>query len=270
MYTINKLKPDRSINGLIPAIAALSVGVILGIFWGLEAAFTFIAMFFWAYAAYSLTTFVRTHNPAFLVPTAYQVFGGLLVYSSPTIRFQPRPPFFMFAAFGTLFTLAWMIYLVATKRLKWRGREVLELAAANVEESGDGYTARPLPAGKTGLSRDQIMAFAEFARRHLIAVPYVGKDQVVLVPVMMGREFGFILGLKADYSDETWVSFEFDGQVSVNISHRDYLYYKEALSFEQLCQSLGDLFVGFVESVARGEGVRVIDRLDAVGIGLFS
>jgi hypothetical protein len=270
MYTIHKLKPDRSINGLIPAIAALSGGIILGIFWGVEAGFTFIALFFWAYAAYSLLTFVRTHNAAFLVATAYQVFVGLLVYSSPTIRYQSRSPFFLFSAFATVFTLVWLVYLTATKRLKWRGREVLELAAAGVEESGDGYTSRPLPAGKTGLTRDQIMAFAEFARCHQIAVSYVGKDRVVLVPVLMGREFGFILGLKADYSDETWVSFEFDGQVSVNISHRDYLHYKETLSFDQLCQSLGDLFVDFVEHVARGEGVRVIDRLDAVGTGLFS
>ena len=49
MYTIHKLKPDRSVNGLIPAIAALSGGVILGIFWSIQAGFTFIALFFWAY-----------------------------------------------------------------------------------------------------------------------------------------------------------------------------------------------------------------------------
>lgn len=270
MYTIHKLKPDRSINGLIPAIIVLCGGAILWIFWGINASFTFIALCFWAYAAYSLTTYLRTHNPGFLVATAYQVFGGLLVYSSPTIRYQPRPPFFLFSAFATLFTLVWLMYLTANKRLKWRGREVLELAAASVEESGDGYTSRPLPAGKTELTREKILEFAEFTRRHQVAVPYVGKDRVVFVPVMMGREFGFILGLKADYSDETWVCFEFDGQVSVNISHRDYLHYKEALSFDQLCQSLGDLFVDFIEMFGRGEGVRIIDRLDAVGIGIFS
>lgn len=90
------------------------------------------------------------------------------------------------------------------------------------------------------------------------------------MPVMMGREFGFIMGLKSDYTDETWVSFESDGNVTVNISHRDYLNYKEALSFDQLCQSLGNLFVKFIEMFQREEGVRIIDRLDAVGIGIFS
>jgi len=175
-----------------------------------------------------------------------------------------------FAAVWTVFFLIFVIYLTATKKIKWRGREILELAAVGVEDTGNGYTSRPLAAGKTEFSQGQIMEFAEFARRKLIAVSYVGKDKVVFVPVMMGREFGFILGLKSDYTDETWVSFDFEGNVTVNISHRDYLNYKEALSFDQLCGSLGDLFIEFMEMYLRGEGVRIIDRMDAVGIGVFS
>jgi len=101
-------------------------------------------------------------------------------------------------------------------------------------------------------------------------VTYVGKDRVVFVPVMTGREFGFILGLKGDYTDETWVAFDFEGNVSVNISHRDYLDYQEALAFDQLCASLGSLFVDFMEMYYRGEGVRIIDRMDAVGVSFFS
>ncbi|MBT7075122.1 MAG: hypothetical protein HN922_09475, partial [Anaerolineae bacterium] len=114
------------------------------------------------------------------------------------------------------------------------------------------------------------MEFAKFARRNLIAVSYVGKDKVVFVPVVMGREFGFIVGLKNDYIDETWVSFDFDGNITVNISHRDYLEYTEALSFDQLCSSLGNLFVDFIETHHRGEGIRIIARMDAVRVGIFS
>jgi len=144
------------------------------------------------------------------------------------------------------------------------------LAAVPVDDTGNGYTPRPLPAGITDFTQRQILEFANFARRHLIAVSYVGKDRVVFVPVMMGREFGFILGLKKDYTDETWVSFDFEGHVSVNISHRDYLNFREALSFDQLCSSLGNLFIEFFEIYLRGEGVRIIDRMDALGIGIFS
>jgi hypothetical protein len=269
MYVIQKLKPDRSITGLIPSISSLMVAAILGIFFGPEVAFTFLAIFFWGFSLYTFLGYIRTMNPGFLVPALYMLFAGIMVCLwSPGGR--DRSTLARFASVWTLFFLVFVIYLTATKKIKWRGREILELAAIPVEDTGNGYTSRPLPAGKTEYSQRQIMEFAEFARRKLIAVSYVGKDKVVFVPVMMGREAGFILGLKSDYTDETWVSFDFEGNVTVNISHRDYLNYKEALSFDQLCGSLGDLFIEFMEMYLRGEGVRIIDRMDSVGVGIFS
>jgi len=200
----------------------------------------------------------------------YLFFGGLVLYNyNPAWRGNP-PPMMMLALLFTVVFLIGMVYLQATKKIKWRGREILELAAAPVEETGNGYTPRPLASGKTDYTKEQIMEFAQFARRNLIAVSYIGKDKVVFVPVMMGREFGYILGLKSDYIDQTWVSFDFDGNVSVNISHRDYLEYKEALSFDQLCASLGNLLIDFIETYQRGEGVRIIHMMDEVGVGIFS
>ena len=144
------------------------------------------------------------------------------------------------------------------------------MAAGPVDETGSGYTTRPLPAGKTEFAQRHIIKFAQFAMSHLIAVPYIGKDKVVFVPVMAGREFPFIVGLKSDYTDETWVAFDFNGDVSVNISHRDYLNYNEELSFDQLCGSMGNLFIEFMEIFQRGEGTRIIDRMNNVGISSFS
>jgi len=182
----------------------------------------------------------------------------------------PRDPAIIFLLFLILFFLVWLIILLFTKRIKWRGREILEMAADPVEDTGSGYTARPLPAGKTEFTQRQIIQFAQFAKRHLIAVPYIGKDKVVFVPVAEWREFFFIMGLKSDYTDETWVAFDFNGDVSVNISHRDYLAYNEELSFDQLCGSLGNLFVEFMEMFQRGEGIRIIDRMNTIGISPFS
>ena len=269
MYVIQKLKPDRSITGLIPAITALMIGAIIGIFFGTEAGYKFMAIFFWAYALYTFTGYVRTMNPGFIIPALYMTFGGIVIFLWATPG-GDGASYTRFAAVCTLFFLIWVIYLTATKKIKWRGREVLELAAVPVDDTGNGYTSRPLPAGKTEFTQHQIMEFAEFTRRHLIAVSYVGTDKIIFVPVMMGREFGFILGLKNDYTDETWVSIDFEGNVTINISHRDYLNYKEALSFDQLCGSLGNLFIEYMEMYIRGEGVRIIDRMDAVGIGPFS
>ena len=169
-----------------------------------------------------------------------------------------------------IFLLVWLIALTATRKLKWRGRDILELAAVPVDDIGNGYTPRPLPAGKTEFSQRQIMEFAEFARRSLIAFAYAGKDKVAFVPVRTGREFGFVMGLNSNYLDETWVAFDFEGNVSVNISHTDYLDFTESLAFDQLCTSLGNLFVEFIEMYHRGEGVRILDRLDALKIPYHS
>jgi len=270
MYTIHKLKPDRSITGFIPLFIAAIIMALIGIFFGIKAAFIFFGIFYWILSVYTFIGFLRTSNANFIIVSLFQFFAGLVACTFEPKSSGNAPPFLGFAVLLTMVLMVWVILLAATKKIKWRGREVLEMAAAPVEETGNGYTSRPLPAGKVEFSQQEIMDFANFARRNLIAVSYVGKDKVIFVPVMMGREFGFTMGLKNDYTDETWVSFDFDGNVTVNISHRDYLEYTEALSFDQLCASLGNLFIDFIETYQRGEGVRIIDRMDAVRISVFS
>jgi hypothetical protein len=270
VYIIRKLKPDRDYRNLLVPLAVLVGGAFVGAFFGPAAVGDFIAAVFWAYALYSFITFLRTHNAGFVVVACFQLTAGLLIYSAPPSDRGLRRGLILFFAACEFFFLVWLIFLAVTKKIKWRGRELLELAAQPVDDAAAGYTSRPLPAGRTDLGRREILEFAEFARKNLIAVPYVGKDQVVFVLVRMWREFGFILGLKSDWTDETWVSFDYEGHATVNISHRDYLSYQEALSFERLCRSLGDLFVEFVEMFGRGEGERIIDRLDAVGLSYFA
>ena len=97
------------------------------------------------------------------------------------------------------------------------------------------------------------MAFADFARRHLIALTHVTDDKVVFVPVKMGNEFGHILGLHGDYAEDTWVSFGSDGEVSAHISREDYIEYRETLTFDQLCESLGSLFGEFLDLTAMAQ-----------------
>jgi len=270
MYSIQKLKPDRNFYGLLIPFAVLAIGALFGFLFSLEAAFYFLAVFFSVYALYSFFTFVRTRNTGFIVVSLYQISVAAMAFLMPERIGGPRDPEIIFLLFLILFFLVWIIILFLTKKTKWRGREILEMAAGPVEDTGSGYTSRPLPAGKTEFSRKQIMQFAQFARRNLIVVPYTGKDKVVFVPVSAGREFLFIMGFKNDYTDETWVAFDFNGDVSVNISHRDYLNYNEELSFDQLCESMGNLFIEFMEMFQRGEGTRIIDRMNATGVSPFS
>jgi hypothetical protein len=162
------------------------------------------------------------------------------------------------------------LYLAFTRRLKWRGREIFELAAAPVEGTGNGYTTRPKPVGKVDYSPQQVRAFACFAAQNLIALPYITSKNITLVPVKMGEEFGRLLGLSGDYYEATWVNIDSSGEVSVHIAQNDYLDYREPLVFDQLCSALGQVFIDFLDMHARGEGIRVIDRLDDLKIPVLS
>jgi len=265
MYTIRKLKPDTNFNMILLPIGILMIGVLINFAISLTAMFTYFAVCFFIYGLYTFITFVKTHNSGYIVSTLYLAAAGMMCLTTPaSIQNRSRPSSLVFLAI-MLFFGVWMVFLALNKKMKWRGREILELAAQSVDATGNGYTARPLPAGKTDFSRDQVLAFTAFCLKNMVAVPYVGQEKTVFVPIMMGREFPFIIGLKSDYTDETWVAFHYDGHVTVNISHRDYLEYKEAFSFEPLCNALGDLFIEFMNMFLRGEGVRIIDRLNAVG-----
>ena len=270
MYLSRKLIPDRSITGLIPALAILTIFAITVVIFGWDIGFRVLGILIFAYAIYSFVAYTNTRSTGYLIASLYQVSMALFCWTFAGSIYNPSSRLHLIFLISFIFFGLWLAYLTINKRTKWRGREILELAATSVDEIKDGFTGRPLPAGKEDFSDKDILAFAEFVTRNMIAATYVEKDKVIFVPVMMGREFGTAVGLHQDYSQATWVAFDFDGNVAVNISREDYLTYKENLSFDQLCDSMGKLFVEFLELFRRGEGVRIIDRMDAVGLNPFS
>jgi len=165
------------------------------------------------------------------------------------------------------FTLFWNVSLFISKKNKWRRREVLELAAYPVVDTTNGFTARPKPTGSADYSKKHILGFAEFLSKNLIAIQYVEKEKVIMV--ITKNRLSHLLNLKNEYSDETYVLFDFEGNVTVNINKQDYLQYKEALSFDQLTDSMGDLFKEFLELFKNGESVRIIDRMNALKLNPF-
>lgn len=271
MYYMRKLKPDRSITGLLLILGILGiagiVGALFGQAWGLKVLGGLILL----YAFYSLNVWIRTMNTGYLQATLYQAALGLFIVMLPAdLEVGLQSPFSRLFLVIFILLLPALGYYAFTKKIKWRGREILELAAITVEEIENGYTPRPLPVGKLEYTHNELLAFAEFVRRNLIAIPFNEGQRIVMVVVKMGEEFRYMLGLHDPLQDETWVSFDFEGDVSVNISQRDYLEFRENLSFDQLCESLGQLFVEFFKLFRHGEGVRVIDRMDVLRLSPFS
>jgi hypothetical protein len=271
MYYVRKLKPDRSVTGLLIILGILGIPAIVGALFGLALALKVLGVLIVLYAVYSLNAWLRTMNTGYLVATLYQAALGLFTLTMPSdLEAGLSSPFNRIFLVIFILLLPVLGYYAFTKKIKWRGREILELVATPVEEVGNGYTPRPLPAGKLEYTHNELLAFAEFVRRNLIAITINEGQRVVMVVVKMGEEFRYMLGLQDHILDKTWVSFDFDGEVSVNISQRDYLEFREALSFDQLCESLGQLFIEFFELFRRGEGIRMIDRMDALRLSPFS
>jgi len=272
MSLVRKLKPDRSITGAIIPLSMIPIFGIAILIFGISGGLYVLSGLLWLFSSFYLIVFLRTGNITQLLICAEGVFfGSMFFFFSPEIgTFQIDHKEWKAVYFsGAIFFGFILIWQAINRRLKWRGRAILELAAEEVLETGNGYTSRPRPVGKVDFSPHQIRSFARFCARNLITLSYTSSKNITLVPIKMGEEFGRVLGLSGDYRDSTWINFDMEGEVSVHISQRDYLDYREPLAFDQLCSSLGKVFVEFLEMYDKGEGVRVIDRMDDLKLGIF-
>lgn len=261
-----KLKPDRSITGLIIPLTMLPIFGVVTLIFDIFVGMRVMAGMVWMFAIFYLFVFLRTKDYHQLFLFLWATFLGVMIY----INWTRRPDYELIYFLGLIFFGVLIFYFLITRRLKWRGREIFELAAENVEAGKNGYTSRPRPVGRVEYSAHQLHDFAAFTARHLIALPYGSSQSITLVPVKMGDEYGRLLGLSGDYRDASWINFDLNGEVSVRISQKDYLDYREPLAFDELCTSFGQVFIDFLDLHAKGEGVRILDRLDDLKLGVFS
>lgn len=140
---------------------------------------------------------------------------------------------------------------------------MLELAAFRVNETRNGYTGRPFPIGRIDATSSEIESFAGFISKNLIAIPYRDSGSIIF---SLSSSYMKQNGLKRGYDDESWVSISDTGEVNAFISKEDYLQYKEEFSFDQLCSNLGNLFIEFYELYKKGDGSRIMDRLNALNL----
>ncbi len=274
MIYSKKLKPDRDVTGLLPVIFALLVSGVTAVISGLEIGIKALGAIFFIYALFAAAAVYRTRNIGYIFSTAYLFFAGIYLtvigIDENRRNIFIQTPISKLFLILTLFTLGILLFLLFTKRTKWRGREILEYAAINVEEGPDSYTDRPRPIMKGEYSRDELLNFAEFIKRNLIAMPFYEQERILFVPVRMGQEYYYLFSNNIKYWDKTWVAFDFDGNVSAHISKKDYLEYKKNLDFDSLCGSLGKLFVEFIEDMKKKEEIRIIDKLNEMKTGFFS
>lgn len=156
--------------------------------------------------------------------------------------------------FGAL-VLTWSVFY-GNEKLESNARRLFNLAAEQVHEAFNGFTDRPYSACKTEYTRDEIRGFARFMGGEKIVKSSIQKNVVILA---------FSMGIsplkEPDLQQISYVSFDFKSNISVHISEYDYKRFKEELTFDQLCASLGDVFMRFLEYYKKGLESRIIVEL---------
>lgn len=267
--SFRKLRPEYSINDFIPFIAMIFSFAISYVLFGPAIAKWVLGGTVILFGAYLFVGYIRTHNTGYLLTATFNIVWGGFAWSLPIPFPDEIPTLTKLLITLLLFMLPVLWFFILTKRLKWRGREIFELAALKVEEATSGYTSRPKPVGKADYTEQDLHAFADFLSKNLIALSYFETDRAIFTPVKNSQEYPFLLGITPNLNEFSWVAFDLHGNVSVHISHKDYLAYRDELSFDALCESMGQLFIEFLEKCKRGEQVRVVERINALQMSIF-
>lgn len=222
--------------------------------------------FYWAFSGAQIllalihgTVLLRTRNWIYLIPAGMYVFWWLTFFPP----FADHPGHLFFSIVSAVFLFAF-IGLLVSRRMEWRYKEILQLAAKPVKGKADGFTSRPYPTGQSEFTRQDALGLARYLKKTAIAFPFVEKDRVVLViPEYM---WVYMLFMKRSYDKGTYVAFSDSGQVTVRIAGNDYRKYKEELTFDELCASLGELFKRFMQWYREGAPEKIFMLLKSTGM----
>lgn len=266
MYFIRKLKPPEMNVEAIIGISMVPILLIIFVFFGVRAMFGFIAFIELMVLGIQVNLYIRSKNSAFIW-IALAIFV-IFVFALDLAFFgldksKPEVPAL---SVGVIIAAGVVIYQIVTRRVKWRTREIMELSAMPVSDSRSGFTERPLSVGKIDANKLELEAFTNFIRKKLIAIPYMEEELIIY---SLTSNYWKQIGLKRGYEDESWVSIDGDGSVNAYISKYDYLKFKDQFTFDQLCQSLGELFVEFFNMYKRGEGTLIMKRFDDLRLNPF-
>lgn len=270
MIYSKKFNPTYNIKVFIPLVIILIAFAFATSFYNISSGLTVMTISFGLYAVFSIMAYLQTRSIAYFAAFLFQSLMAIYFLTVPLglmpIGTKAQAGFFYVCG---LIVGVWLVYLMATQKGKWKGKNIFELAGRQVDESVDRFTERPRPTGKIEYSKSELFGFAEFVKRNLIAIPYIEDNKIVFVPVIMGEEYLFMLGLAGNYNYHSWISFDFEGNVSASISKKDYLAFTEELAFDQLCDSLGKLFIEFIEYYKKNESERILHRIKSVKNNVF-
>ena len=142
------------------------------------------------------------------------------------------------------------------ERFEINSRRLFRLSSERIFKTDDGYTGRPYSGGRVECTRDELLGFVRFLHGNYIARPFYYESYVCLSFSMNTSLIVINEGKEVSY-----VIFGFDRSVTVKVSDRDYRDYRERLSFDQLCSSMANVFVRFLDYYQKGLESRIVSEL---------
>ena len=142
------------------------------------------------------------------------------------------------------------------ERFELNSRRLFRLAAERLYETSDGFTGRPYSAGKINITKDELLGFVRFLHGNYIVRPFY-LEETVSITFSMNTSLLVI----HDPSEVSQVILGHDGTVVVKITEKDYRDYRERLSFDQLCASMANVFMRFLDYYQKGLESRIVTEL---------
>ena len=170
---------------------------------------------------------------------------------------QDNNPFSMlgwiinFAVFFLLMPFTMPVMEKALK-LETSAKRIFKTAARTVYSATNGFTSRPYSAGQAEYTKEQIIGFTYYLSGQKIAFP-VYKEKGIYLTFSMRRSPLSI----HEPSEISYVYFDYKGKIIVHISETDYRRYKAELTFDQLCESMSDVFKRFLNHYINNQENRI-------------
>jgi apolipoprotein N-acyltransferase len=265
MFFIRKTKKQNILKAIWFPFFSIAVFIVAFALGGPAPAFYSLGVIYFFASTFPIAIVIKTQNTGYLAVALFQIFAALVCISAPA-AIQDKSDIGLIPVFIVAMYVMMLVtgYQALNRKLRWRGEEIFELAALPVEDIGGSFTARPRPTGNNPVSKTEMIRFLDFLTRNLIAFAFKEENRVVFVLTLPGNDLPYIFGIKKDYLNDTWVAVDYDGNITVNITEEDYLLFKMDLDFDQICQSLGDVFSEFLTLSKEGKEDQIIDRMNAL------
>lgn len=250
-------------------IVAILFGITL-LIWGITIALGVLATVYLTYFTFTMYAFLRVRYYYYLFAAFFQIMAVVFFTFIEIGPIPLNPDKILGIKIIFFVSVVMAFYVLVTRKLKWWGREIFELAAQDVEIDPETFTERPKPSGKIVYRREDLFGFARYYENNLLGLCKRENGTMIFIPVKMNEWENALFNPAYDYKDHSYVAISFDGRVSTFISRKDYLDYKEDLSFDQLTESLSNLHLDFFEWYQSGKEVRIMDKVKGMEGNIFS